>query len=139
MEDVRTRDLSQEEATHRLSFLADIVDSEGYAIKGASNSSMREDLVAEANATSDMFETYQSGILARAVNQNKVDRHAEAIREMREAIDRNETTLSSSASIQGHEKVLSPQSNGIIELANNPDFSVATIAKEANRINGRAI
>ncbi|MBQ6127991.1 PrgI family protein, partial [Candidatus Saccharibacteria bacterium] len=43
VEDVRTRDLSQEEATHRLSFLADIVDSEGYAIKGASNSSMRED------------------------------------------------------------------------------------------------
>ena len=137
VEDVRTRDLSQEEATHRLSFLADIVDSEGYAIKGASNSSMREDLVAEANATSDMFETYQSGILARAVNQNKVDRHAEAIREMREAIDRNETTLSSSASIQGHEKVLSPQSNGIIDLANNPDFTVSTIAKEAKRIKER--
>ena len=25
----------------------------------------------------------------------------------------------------------------IIELANNPDFSIATIAKEANRINGK--
>ena len=138
VEDVRTRDLSQEEATHRLSFLADIVDSEGYAIKGASNSSMREDLVAEANATSDMFENYQSGILARAINQNKVDRHTEAIREMREAIDRNDAAFNG-ATIQSHDKVLQPQSNDIIELANNPDFSVATIAKEANRINGRAI
>ncbi len=139
IEDVRTRDLSQEEATHRLSFLADIVDSEGYAIRGASNSSMREDLVAEANATSDMFENYQSGVLARAVNQNKIDRHAEAIREMKEAINRNDTTLSQSATIQGHDKVLRPQSNDIIELANNPDFTVATIAKEANRINGKGI
>jgi len=116
VEDVRTRDLSQEEATHRLSFLADIVDSEGYAIKGASNSSMREDLVAEANATSDMFENYQSGVLARAVNQNKIDRHAEAIREMKEAISRNDTTLSQSATIQGHDKVLRPQSNDIIPI-----------------------
>ena len=142
IEEVRTRDLSQEEATHRLSFLADIVDSEGYSIKGTSNSSMREDLVAEANATSDMFETYQSGALARAINQDKVDRHAEAIREMREAIDRNNTDFAS-ATIQGHEqgheKVLTPQNNDIIELANNSDFSVATIAKEANRINGKGI
>ena len=30
-----------------------------------------------------------------------------------------------------------PVNNSIIELANNPDFSVATIAKEANRINNK--
>ena len=41
-----------------------------------------------------------------------------------------------------HEKMaeknehISPKPS-IIELANNPDFSVATIAKEANRINGK--
>ena len=136
VEDVRTRDLSQEEATHRLSFLADIVDSEGYAIKGASGSSMREDLVAEANATSDMFESYKAGVLAQAVNRNQADRHAEAIDRMREAISRNDASFAA-APIQNHERVIKPQSNDIIELANNSDFSVATIAKEANRMNGR--
>lgn len=137
VEEVRTRDLSQEEATHRLSFLADIVDSEGYAIKGASNSSMREDLVAEANATNDMFENYQSKNLAKAVSQNRVDRHAEAIGKMRAAIDRNEDSFDGVKIQSSHDKILQPKSSDIIELANNPDFSVATIAKEANRINGK--
>lgn len=140
VEEVRTRDLSQEEATHRLSFLADIVDSGGYSIQGAQNSSMREDLVAEANATSDMFENYQSASLARAVNQDKADRHAEAIDRMRAAIDRTDTTFSGSDETKSpHDKVLQPKSSDIIELANNPDFTVATIAKEANRINGRGV
>ena len=137
-QDVRTRDISQEEATHRLSFLAEIVDTEGYAIKGATNSSMREDLVAEANATSDMFENYQSGILARAVSQDKIDRHQEAIREMRAAIAKNDTETAA-PTINAHERVLTPQSSDMLKLANNSDFSVATIAKEANRINGRDI
>lgn len=140
VEDVRTRDLSQEEATHRLSFLADIVDSEGYAIQGAQNSSMREDLVAEANATSDMFENYQSVSLARAVNQDKVERHAEAIDKMRAAIDRTNTVFSENDETKSpHDKVLQPRSSDIIELANNPDFTVATIAKEANRINRKGV
>ena len=86
-----------------------------------------------------MFDNYQSGVLERAVNQNKIDRHAEAIREMREAIDRTDADFSKDATIQAHEKVLRLQSNDIIELANNPDFTVATIAKEANRINGKGI
>ena len=60
VEDTRTRDISQEEATSRLSFLADIVDSQGYAIKGGiQNNNMRDDLVAEANATADMFDNYK--------------------------------------------------------------------------------
>lgn len=89
VEDVRTRDISEEEATHRLSFLADIVDSEGYAIKGAGASPMREDLVAEANATPDMFETYQSQVLNRVIDQDKMSRHNSAVNEMKEAIKRN--------------------------------------------------
>ena len=91
VEDVRTRDISGEEATHRLSFLADIVDTEGYAIKGAGASPMREDLVAEANATPDMFEAYQSQVLNRVIDQDKMSRHNEAVSEMRSAIERNTT------------------------------------------------
>lgn len=174
VEDVRTRDLSQEEATHRLSFLADIVDTEGYAIKGSGQSSMKEDLVAEANATSDMFDTYQATALGRAAADDTAARHAEAIAGMKEAIARNENFLegavrqelaekaaakevaavkeevaaveeavvenpvenSESVITKVAEKVVQEQpKQGIIDLANNPDLTVATIAKEANRIN----
>ena len=190
VEDVRTRDLSQEEATHRLSFLADIVDTQGYAIKGAVNNNMREDLVAEANATADMFDSYKALNLDRTINQDRRARHEEAIREMREAIDRSESymgvgnfeevrerqkrqemaqaaqrmreaepvqvtresvyvspTMSSTAPGAVANKISAtqqpakqnvdtkPVKNSIMELANNSDFSVATIAKEANRIN----
>ncbi len=135
VEDTRTRDISGEEATHRLSFLADIMDSEGYAIKGMTNSIMRDDLVAEANATTDMFDNYQSGVISQAVAQDKVDRRQEAIREMREAINRNDGSLSNATVVKGHGTGLQPQGSGIMGLANNPDYTVSTIAKEADRIN----
>ncbi|MBQ3445241.1 PrgI family protein [Candidatus Saccharibacteria bacterium] len=190
VEDVRTRDLSQEEATHRLSFLADIVDTQGYAIKGAVNNNMREDLVAEANATADMFDSYKALNLDRTINQDRRARHEEAIREMREAIDRSESymgvgnfeevrerqkrqemaqaaqrmreaepvqvtresvyvsptmpsvapgavanTISAAQQPAKQNVSTKPVKNSIMELANNSDFSVATIAKEANRIN----
>lgn len=89
VEESRTRDITSEEATHRLSFLADIVDTEGYAIKGAGASPMREDLVAEANAMPDMFETYQSQVINRVIDQDKMSRHQSAVTEMRNAIARS--------------------------------------------------
>jgi len=232
VEDVRTRDLSEEEATHRLSFLANVVDTQGYSVKGATGSSMREDLVAEANATQDMFDVYSSASLNQAIQDDAVERRREAIENMREAIKRSETAnMGNMAEYDrelSHGKVLAPEPNkmqppvietipempmvasnpnvspvvdtaiapnvapvpnvaaepeesvivmpdvnmsqrsepeqpaeqlaqeepaqepaenvetkplkpAIIELANNNDFSVATIAKEANRINGKEV
>jgi len=187
VEDVRTRDISGEEATHRLSFLADIVDSEGYAIKGVNNSVMRDDLAAEANTANDMFDSYHSEVIDQAINKGESQRHEDMIRNMREAIDRSEnmsmagmplvnnrvTLTSQTPSVEVPQRiepapmanalnatakpepivekpvenfsdvVVQPMQNvpqkpakpSIIELANNSDFSVATIAKEANRIN----
>lgn len=186
VDDNRQRDISGEEAVHRLSFLADIVDTEGYAIKGAvSNNMVREDLVAEANATVDMFETHHFDALGDTIQKDENERHAEVIKEMQEAIEESEKINPSkeggeliqkrfddepkrSESLEAKSpKIDSPavimpgtpvaeklveQSNrvvqnssqktsqnpikpSIIELANNSDFSVATIAKEANRIN----
>ena len=89
VEETRTRDITGEEATHRLSFLADIVDTGGYAIKGVGASPMRDDLVAEANAMPDMFENYQSQVLNRVIDQEKMTRHTSAVKEMQEAIARN--------------------------------------------------
>ena len=215
VDDKRTRDITGEEATHRLSFLADIVDTEGMAIKGMGSSPMREDLVAEANATPDMFEAYQSQVLNRVIDQDKMSRHNDAVNEMRNAIERSKETFSDALDepVSGGERVIrrpgettvpaspapkpeppkptiimpektekieeeeipiprtgimgnavlkadediensdvivmpesepekpqaktptKPVNNSIMELAHNNDFSVATIAKEANRIN----
>lgn len=174
VEDTRTRDISQEEATSRLSFLADIVDSQGYAIKGGiQNNNMRDDLVAEANATADMFDNYKAGRLERTMVQEQKERHEEVIRSMRAAIEANEKNRWDNATVVKDtdatkivgEKVIRPTNepvekpvensapmaevvkqsasenvsqktpkDSIIELANNSDFTVATIAKEANRI-----
>ena len=208
VEEVRTRDISGEEATSRLSFLADIVDSQGYAIRGAmANSNMRDDLVAEANATADMFDSYSAGRIGMAVQREAADRRREVIDNMRAAIERNEanyfgaarvmndstgekkggnraisssmgetlgssvekpvensvensvenvvegtertavqetsavahevtmTDISDTRNVQkGNENSQKTPKDSIMELVNNSDFSVATIAKEANRI-----
>ena len=175
VDDNRSRDISGEEATHRLSFLANIVDTGGYAIKGVSSSNMREDLVAEANATNDMFETNHFDVLGDTIQKDENERHEEVIKEMKEAIEKSESiggnigeqpviqkrfesedvakppVLSSPVVIMPDTSVVKkteeakaepkqkdstiPPKPSIIELANNPDFTVATIAKEANRIN----
>ena len=178
VEESRTRDITGEEATHRLSFLVDIVDTGGYAIKGASVSPVREDLVAEANTVTDMFENSRFNNIGNAIVRNENERHEEVMKEMREAIDRNENfgfvekkeikkdnevavkpdsqpvadssvvvkpgapvvekpveksnIVKSNQNDNAKEKTVS---RSIMELANNTDFSVATIAKEANRIN----
>ena len=163
VEEKRTRDITGEEATHRLSFLANIVDTEGYAIKGGTvGSSMREDLVAEANATEDIFETGHFNNLSDTIAKDENARHEEVVKEMREAIDNSEQALfkkgvqkdndvekddnitesivEESNNVENNENKDENDSQNlpkpsIMELANNSDYSVATIAKEAERIN----
>lgn len=93
-EKVRTRDISGEEATHRLSFLADIVDTEGRAIGNIDSSPMRDDLAAEADAVADIFEdSSQYRNIDAALEKDKTSRHAEAMENMRKAIAANEVPL----------------------------------------------
>lgn len=130
-DDFLARDITSEEATHRLSFLADIVDTGGYAIKGAGANPMREDLMAEANATPDMFETYQSQVINRVIDQDKMSRHQSAVKEMREAIERSNTTakpMEESSAVAG-QKVIA---RGVAEPAKKPvdDEPVLTPAPE---------
>ena len=191
-EENRTKDLSQEEAGRRLSFLADIVDTEGYAIKeSASSSNLRDDIASEAAATQDIFETSQTYNLDRSLQQSTDDRHAQLLAQMRSAIAQQPAAPApaapdiehSSATIQPdlgeiHDVLASPSekeqlassyateptappipepehnvepepvpepepeptpepapTNPALEnLANNPDFSVETIAHQAKRI-----
>ena len=180
----RTRDISEEEASHRLSFLANIVDTGGYAIKGVVAPG-QNDLAAEAYATNDMFESGHFERLEATIAKDEVERHEEVMREMRDAIDVAEGVKKPSqienvkpvedvksveeakqvdydfkddkpdfnsdvVVIPGSEVIEEPveKSNmvkpknteqstpksSIIDLANNDEFSVATIAKEADRL-----
>jgi hypothetical protein len=55
----RTKDLSQTEAAQRLSYLADIVDSQGWSIRGVSGAgtAMNNDILLEAQGTEDVLDT----------------------------------------------------------------------------------
>ena len=86
VEEARTRDLTSEEATHRLSFLAGIVDTKGYAIKGLNTGPLNDELVAEAKATSDMFETGHFESLVDTLAKDEKDRYKDAVKGMEREI-----------------------------------------------------
>ena len=86
VEEARTRDLTSEEATHRLSFLAGIVDTKGYAIKGLNTGPLNDELVAEAKATSDMFETGHFDRLVDTLAKDEKDRYKDAVKGMEREI-----------------------------------------------------
>lgn len=153
-EESRVRDITEEEAGHRLSFLAAIVDSEGRAIKTAS-SPMRDEFYAEAYNTTDMFDNYSNTRLSHLITQEQQARHEEIVNQMRTAIEnsaynydrQNISPNSTNAKIQSF-SALNSQSNVVVQptvnptaaeqlqdLAHNPDFSVRTIGQQANRIN----
>ena len=162
----RKRDISGEEAGEHLSFLARVIDSEGYAIKGSSTTPIREEFIAEANAIDDIYD--RSSNFDQLVSEQEAKRR-ETVKQMKAAIDANRDL---SASVQKHTffnpEIISstssiptiqplhpspvdptrtenpvqttsekPPQPAIIELANNPDYSVETIAKEAQRISQR--
>ena len=84
-EEKRTKNLDQEEAMHRLSFLADIIDTEGYAIKGAAPSSgVKAEIYAEASNTLDMFDdpTSSNNSISQTLQNNASIRYDNAVNHM---------------------------------------------------------
>ena len=155
VEENRVRNITQEEASHRLSFLSNIIDTEGYAIKNA-NSPMRDEFYAEAYNTTDMFDHTGTTRLSDLITKEQQEHHAEVVNQMRNAIEKSnynpDKPLSTPSPIGG-QKVIQPlpankpESDVIVqptippaattqmtELANNPDFSVETIEQQADRI-----
>ena len=92
VEKVLTKDISEEEAGRRLSFLANVVDTQGYSIKDSitpTDSPVRDEFIAEAESTPDIFENYQSTQVAADLS-SEADRHrAEVVQQMRAAIAAN--------------------------------------------------
>lgn len=99
-DEVRTKGLSEEEAVHRLSFLADIVDTEGYAIKGDNPASnMHSDFYAEASQTQDIFESAQQNSNYQNLENTAQIRHDQLVSQMRSAIDNNHAFNTTNATI----------------------------------------
>ena len=183
----RTKDLSQQEADRRLTYLADIVDSQGWAVRGSSGlaetrSSMNADMYYEAQHTEDIMDTstrQSRNIGSRIAAANQQNRQQVASR-MQQHIARPQQPQQFPQPIpqpqpqqyvqqpgypaqQPMQQMQYPQqmaqpyyqpspqppqnqsqympqstsnnapSPDIIDLANNPDLSVQTIANEARR------
>lgn len=179
VEKSRTRDISEEEASHRLSFLSNLVDSEGYAIRGNHNGNFTENFIADTEDVNDFMDDSQNQNLINLMQKEKVARHAEIINQMKAAINntenvmgpatisshqatlgsnpfsQNQTTMSQTPSNQTvpnpflqnqtapnqtiqSANTLANRNQSILNsnyqnLANNQNFSINTISKEANR------
>lgn len=174
VEKSRTRDISEEEASHRLSFLSNLVDSEGYAIRGNHNGNFTENFIADTEDVNDFMDDSQNQNLINLMQKEKVARHAEIINQMKAAINNTENAVGP-AMISSHQATLGSnpftqnqstpnqptpnpftqnqttpnqtvQNSNTIDyrnqsilnsnyqnLANNQNFSINTISKEANR------
>lgn len=130
VEESRTRDITGEEATHRLSFLADIVDTGGYAIKGAGTNPMREDLVAEANAAVDMFESSHFDNLSNVIQRDENERHEEVMREMRDAINEAESISVANAKVAKRFEELKPSASAISVTKTAPKTTMPVTREE---------
>lgn len=172
VEQPRTRDISEEEAGNRLSFLANVIDTEGYAVRGDITSTpMREQFVQEAEETPDILDYDQSSVINQRLAEQSEARHQELLSQMRSAItnlegptEDNEDDLYDpvyakatvplsyatqapiysgqeppAATPPGAPAAEPLQNQQMQNLANNNDFSVATLSKEAARINNQNI
>ena len=170
----------QAEVQRRLSYLANLVDSQGWSIRGVNNpnSSMRADLFNEGQAANDILDENSTTAqnINHLINQSDVRRRQEVIQKMQtgQSATPPPTQTLQSSQPDNHapatplqmnpyptmrQSVLNPVSGrpaanapvqtqptatpqtsvnevppAIIELANNRDLSIETIAREANRI-----
>ena len=176
----------QAEVQRRLSYLANLVDSQGWSIRGVNNpnSSMRADLFNEGQAANDILDENSATAqnINHLINQSDVRRRQEVIQKMQTGQSATPPPTQTPQSPQSpqssqpdnpspatplqmnpyptmRQSVLNPVSGrpaantpaqtqptttpqasvnevppAIIELANNRDLSIETIAREANRI-----
>lgn len=78
----RTRNITGDEASTRLSFLANVVDTEGYSIRGDVGGPMRDDFLAENLDAHDMLDGYSSPVINQMISKGQHDRYVSAIKKM---------------------------------------------------------
>jgi len=128
VEKPRTRDISEEEAGNRLSFLANVIDTEGYAVRGNLNNAPLSAGVTptEADIVPDVLDYSASATINQKLEQQESARHQAALSQMRSAISQSANPGTATAPFTS--------SPILHDLANNKDYSVATLSKEASRM-----
>lgn len=134
VEKPRTRDISEEEAGNRLSFLANVIDTEGYAVRGdLNNAPMHAQFLEEANATPDILDENASSTINQLLAAKQNSHHQALVNQMRTTIYSEQKSPEVNPALQSLPSL--PTVNPALQnLANNQDYSVATISKEAARI-----
>ena len=148
VEKPRARNITEEEASTRLSFLSNLVDSEGYAIRG--NSNFNEDFIAENNNIVDILDQDSNQNINQMIAKEQQNRHAALISNMKAAISNADQNLPPTFTQNNTQTQFTTQPqyvNGFINqtsaaqvnqelqnLANNQDFTIDTISKQANRL-----
>jgi len=164
VEKSRVRDITEAEATSRLSFLANLVDTEGYSIRGGAKanefagSSIRDEYLAEADQVMDVMNN-DNPVIDNIIAAEQTARRTELYSQMQTAINNieivnntptpnpsdfpipNQTLPNTPPTFQQAYPQTYPQQPTPTQqmqmqaLANNNNFSVQTIAQQANRIN----
>lgn len=175
----RTKDLSQGEAERRFSYLAQIVDTQGWAVRGVGiqtpNNAIRSDVYFEAQQAQDVMDNNNTmaQFFKQKLTLSDTTRHQEAVDSMHSQPSVSAYKIPTPRSNSGsdaatgkkirynpypedmQQAIIQPLdptkpatepksttsgkviSADIINLASNPDLSIETIAREANRINKR--
>lgn len=148
VEKPRARNITEEEASTRLSFLSNLVDSEGYAIRG--NSNFNEDFIAENNDIVDILDQDSNQNINQMIAKEQQNRHAALISNMKAAISNADQNLPPTFTQNNTQTQFTTQpqyvngfinqtsasqiNQGLQNLANNQDFTIDTISKQANRL-----
>ena len=91
IEKPRARNITEEEASTRLSFLSNLVDSEGYSIR--SNSNFNEDFIAETNDVLDILDQNSNQTINQMIAREQENRHANIVSSMKAAISNADQLL----------------------------------------------
>lgn len=148
VEKPRARNITEEEASTRLSFLSNLVDSEGYAIRD--NSNFNEDFIAENNNIVDILDQDSNQNINQMIAKEQQNRHAALISNMKAAISNADQNLPPTFTQNNTQTQFTTQpqyvngfinqtsasqiNQGLQNLANNQDFTIDTISKQANRL-----
>ena len=128
-----TKDLSQNEASRRLSYLADIVDTEGWAIKHSIapvNTTVREEYSNEARAAEDMFENSRvSSNVDNLLNQHNQRRKQQIMQNLDMARNLAQFTDENSENIQDKTYYFDPKNR--YEGSDNIKFENVQISELA--------
>lgn len=128
-----TKELSQNEASRRLSYLADIVDTEGWAIKHSIapvNTTVREEYSNEARAAEDMFDNSRvSSNVDNLLNQHNQRRKQQIMQNLDMARNLAQFTNENSENIQDKTYYFDPKNR--YEGSDNIKFEDIQVSEPA--------